>query len=116
MMKQRWQHREPDQRGREQGNAGQTAYSMAKAGLIGLTKSLARELGSRNYPVNAVSPGWIRDGHDEGLAGGGEEAMAEGAALARRDGAEVAEAIAFLRRTGRRHHGRGAPGERGLYM
>src|SRR5260370_12543276 len=34
----------------EQGNAGQTAYSMAKAGLIGLTKSLARELGSRNIP------------------------------------------------------------------
>ena len=36
----------------EQGNAGQTAYSMAKAGLIGLTKSLARELGSRNIRVN----------------------------------------------------------------
>ncbi len=38
----------------ESGNAGQTAYSMAKAGLIGLTKSLARELGSRNVRVNAV--------------------------------------------------------------
>src|SRR5438270_3534589 len=43
----------------EQGNAGQTAYASAKAGLIGLTKALAREVGSRNIRVNAVSPGWI---------------------------------------------------------
>jgi len=61
MMKQRW--------GRivniasvvaEAGNAGQVAYSAAKAGILGFTKSLARELGRRNICVNAVSPGLIK--------------------------------------------------------
>ena len=41
------------------GNAGQTAYSATKAGLLGLTKSLAKEIGSRNVRVNAVAPGLI---------------------------------------------------------
>ena len=81
----------------EQGNAGQTAYSMAKAGLIGLTKSLARELGSRNIRVNAVSPGWIETDMTRALPDAAKKAMAEGAALGRAGTArEVAEAIAFL--------------------
>jgi 3-oxoacyl-[acyl-carrier protein] reductase len=41
------------------GNAGQTAYSASKAGLVGLTRSLAREVGSRNITVNAVCPGFV---------------------------------------------------------
>ena len=41
------------------GNAGQANYAAAKAGLIGFTKSLARELGSRNITVNVVAPGYI---------------------------------------------------------
>src|SRR3982074_2128388 len=41
------------------GNAGQANYSASKAGLIGLTKSLAKEVGSRNITVNAVAPGFI---------------------------------------------------------
>src|SRR5438105_3805592 len=81
----------------EQGNAGQTAYSMAKAGLLGLTKSLARELGSRNIRVNAVSPGWIETDMTKELPEAAKKAMAEGAALGRAGSArEVAEAIAFL--------------------
>lgn len=43
----------------EAGNAGQVCYSASKAGIIGLTKSLAREMGSRNISVNAVAPGFI---------------------------------------------------------
>src|SRR5438477_112141 len=81
----------------EQGNAGQTVYSMAKAGLIGFTKSLARELGSRNIRVNAVSPGWIETDMTKELPEAAKKAMAEGASLGRAGTPrEVAEAIAFL--------------------
>ncbi|HUJ24621.1 MAG TPA: 3-oxoacyl-ACP reductase family protein [Myxococcales bacterium] len=81
----------------EQGNAGQTAYSMAKAGLIGLTKSLARELGSRNIRVNAVSPGYIDTDMTKDLPEEAKQMMVGAAALGRTGtGREVAEAIAFL--------------------
>ena len=42
------------------GNAGQFNYSASKAAIIGMTKSAAKELGSRNITVNAVAPGFIR--------------------------------------------------------
>ena len=81
----------------EQGNAGQTAYAAAKAGLIGFTKSLAREVGSRNIRVNAVSPGWIETDMTRDLPEEAKKAMASGAALGRAGTPrEIAEAIAFL--------------------
>lgn len=43
-----------------QGNAGQANYSASKAGILGFTKSVARELGSRNIRCNAIAPGFIR--------------------------------------------------------
>ena len=54
------------------GNAGQANYSAAKAGMIGLTKALAREFASRNITVNAVAPGFIRTDMTSGLLGDAE--------------------------------------------
>ena len=51
----------------EMGNAGQAAYAAAKAGIVGFTKSAARELGSRNITVNAVAPGFIATDMVSGL-------------------------------------------------
>lgn len=50
------------------GNAGQCNYSAAKAGILGLTKSIAREVASRGITVNAVAPGFIRTSMTEGLS------------------------------------------------
>ncbi len=61
----------------EIGNAGQTVYSATKAGLIGLTKSLAKEVASRNILVNAITPGYIEtDMTKEMLEKGGEAIVA----------------------------------------
>ena len=79
------------------GNAGQANYAAAKAGLIGLTKSLAREVGSRNITVNAVAPGFIDTEMTEALSGPIKEAALSGVPLGRMGTAEeVAAAVRFL--------------------
>jgi 3-oxoacyl-[acyl-carrier protein] reductase len=65
------------------GNAGQANYAAAKAGLIGLTKSLARELGSRSITVNAVAPGYIETAMTERLPAAAREELAGAIALKR---------------------------------
>jgi 3-oxoacyl-[acyl-carrier protein] reductase len=79
------------------GNAGQANYAAAKAGLIGLTRSLALEVASRGITVNAVAPGFVRTQITEAL---GEEGLAQLAAatpIGREVHAnEVAAAIGFL--------------------
>jgi 3-oxoacyl-[acyl-carrier protein] reductase len=82
----------------EQGNTGQVMYAMTKAGIIGLTKSLARELSSRGVTVNAVAPGFIdTDMTAAALQGDAREALLRQIPLGRIGmPAEVAEAVAFL--------------------
>jgi 3-oxoacyl-[acyl-carrier protein] reductase len=81
----------------EMGNAGQAAYAATKAGLIGLTKSVARELASRNIRVNAVAPGFIDTDMTAGLPEAARTAMLNNIPLARLGTArEVADAVAWL--------------------
>jgi 3-oxoacyl-[acyl-carrier protein] reductase len=81
----------------EMGNAGQAAYAAAKAGQIGLTKSVARELASRNIRVNAVAPGYIDTDMTAGLPEAAKTKMMELIPLGRLGSAEdVANAVAFL--------------------
>ena len=79
------------------GNAGQANYAASKAGVIGLTKSLARELASRNVTANAVAPGFITTYMTAALSDKQREAMTERIA-ARRLGApeDVAALVRFL--------------------
>ncbi|HYO71676.1 MAG TPA: 3-oxoacyl-[acyl-carrier-protein] reductase [Archangium sp.] len=81
----------------EMGNGGQVAYSASKAGLIGLTKSVARELASRNIRVNAVSPGFIGTDMTSHLGGETREKMEAAIPLGRLGSPEdVANAVLFL--------------------
>jgi 3-oxoacyl-[acyl-carrier protein] reductase len=79
------------------GNAGQANYAAAKAGIIGFTKSLAKELGSRNVTVNAVAPGFIDTDMTRSLPEEQKKALLGQIPLGRLGQAEeIAGAVAFL--------------------
>ena len=79
------------------GNAGQVNYSASKAGIIGMTKSLAKELGSRGVNVNAVAPGFIETDMTNTLGEKVKEEAEKNIPLKRFGKAEdVAECVAFL--------------------
>jgi len=79
------------------GNAGQANYSASKAGLIGFTKSLAKEVGSRNITVNAVAPGFVETDLTKDLPAELKEAATKATPLGRwGTGEDVAYAVAFL--------------------
>lgn len=79
------------------GNAGQTNYSASKAGVIGLTKSLAKELASRKVTVNAIAPGMIETDMTGVLSDSVKEKMLEAIPLKMIGKAEdIANAVAFL--------------------
>jgi 3-oxoacyl-[acyl-carrier protein] reductase len=98
MMKQRW--------GRivnitsvvgASGNAGQANYAAAKAGVAGMTRSLARELGSRNITVNCVAPGFIETDMTDALSEAQKAALLANVPLGRLGAPQdIAEAVAFL--------------------
>ena len=79
------------------GNPGQANYAASKAGIIGLTKALARELASRNVRANAVAPGYIETALTEVLPDGVREALLGNTPLGRLGEPEdVAGAVRFL--------------------
>jgi 3-oxoacyl-[acyl-carrier protein] reductase len=79
------------------GNAGQTNYSAAKAGIMGFTKSLAREVGSRNITVNCVAPGFIDTDMTRALPEAQRQALIGHIPLGRLGTAEdIAQAVVFL--------------------
>ncbi|MCP4653134.1 MAG: 3-oxoacyl-[acyl-carrier-protein] reductase [Candidatus Omnitrophica bacterium] len=79
------------------GNPGQVNYGASKAGLIGITKSLARELGGRNITVNAVAPGYIRTAMTDKISDKVKEEMFKRIPLSRfGEPLDVAKAVTFL--------------------
>ena len=79
------------------GNAGQANYAASKAGLLGLTKAVAKELASRHITVNAVAPGFIETAMTEGLGDKVREGLAAQIPLGRLGSPDdVANAVAFL--------------------
>ena len=81
----------------ESGNAGQVAYAAAKAGMIGMTKTLAKELASRSITVNAVTPGFIETDMTAGLNEEQRKVILDVVPLGVvGSGSDVANAVAFL--------------------
>jgi 3-oxoacyl-[acyl-carrier protein] reductase len=81
----------------QMGQAGQANYAASKAGLIGLTMAVAREVASRNITVNAVAPGWIDTAMTEVLSPELREGMAKAIPLGRAGtDQEIAHAVCFL--------------------
>jgi len=81
------------------GNAGQTNYSAAKAGIMGFTKSLAREVGPRGITVNAIAPGFIKTDMTDALPEEQKEFLASQIPLGRLGTVdEIAESVLFLAR------------------
>jgi 3-oxoacyl-[acyl-carrier protein] reductase len=79
------------------GNPGQANYAAAKAGVAGMTRALARELGSRNITVNCVAPGFIATDMTEGLAEAQKAALMQQIPLGRLGTPEeIAATVAFL--------------------
>jgi len=79
------------------GNAGQTNYAAAKAGMVGFSKSLAREVGSRNITVNCVAPGFIETDMTRALAEEQVKRLVENVPLGRLGRVEdIAQAVLFL--------------------
>ncbi len=79
------------------GNAGQVNYAAAKSGMIGFTRSLAREVGSRGITVNAVAPGFIETDMTESLSADQKTQLTTQISLGRLGSAgEVAQVVAFL--------------------
>jgi 3-oxoacyl-[acyl-carrier protein] reductase len=83
------------------GNAGQANYAAAKAGVAGLTRALARELGSRGITANCIAPGFIETDMTKGLSEAQSAALMAQIPLGRLgQAAEIAHAVAFLASTG----------------
>ena len=79
------------------GNAGQANYAAAKAGMMGMTRSLAREFGSRGVTVNCVAPGFIETDMTRALTDEQRQAMLANIPLGRfGDPAQIASVVAFL--------------------
>ncbi len=79
------------------GNAGQTNYAAAKAGIIAFSKSLAKEIGSRGITVNVVAPGFIDTDMTRALSDAAKEGLLSQIALGRLGAADdIAHAVAFL--------------------
>lgn len=88
----------------EMGNAGQVAYSTAKAGMIGLTKSLAKEIASRQIRVNAITPGYIQTDMTDALTDVQKSAITQNIPLGCLGQPEdVAELVAFLASPGSKY-------------